>query len=257
MARIRTIKPSFFRSEDVSALPLRARLTWIGLWTQCDDSGRTKDNARLIKGDIWPLDDVSLRDIEDDLETLAAHGRIVRYEVDGRRYLAITNWRDHQTIHKASESRYPEPPDPLPHSSGTSAAPVPEHGGTGDPWKGKEGKGREGTRARGDTNPNAPPRHCPEHEDQPDPPPCGACADARRHREKWDREQAAVAAAEQSRRAREQAETARLAIAACRLCDDQGYRGRVPCTHDPNAETRARSGLAAARAAAPARKEPR
>lgn len=49
MARIRTIKPSFFRSEDVAALPLRARLLWIGLWTQCDDQGRTKDNKQLIK----------------------------------------------------------------------------------------------------------------------------------------------------------------------------------------------------------------
>lgn len=40
MAKIRSIKPDFFTSEDVSALPLRARLTWIGLWTHCDDHGR-------------------------------------------------------------------------------------------------------------------------------------------------------------------------------------------------------------------------
>jgi hypothetical protein len=251
MARIRTIKPSFFRSEDVSALPLRARLTWIGLWTQCDDAGRTKDNARLIKGDIWPLDEVSLRDIEDDLETLADHGRIVRYEVDGRRYLAITNWRDHQTIQKASTSRYPPPPDDY----GAFPVVLPEDGDSPTPRKGREGKGREGRRARGPDDPNAPPRHCPEHEDQPDPPPCGACADARRHREKWDRERAAEAADEQSRRAREQAEANRLAIDACRLCDDRGYLGRTVCTHDPYAYERARNGVAAARAAA-ARKEP-
>lgn len=82
MPRIRSIKPSFFLSEDVAALPLRARLLWIGLWTHCDDAGRAKDNARLIKGAVWPLDNVTLADIEDDLATLADHGRIVRYEVD-------------------------------------------------------------------------------------------------------------------------------------------------------------------------------
>lgn len=109
MPRIRSIKPGFFRSEDVSALPFRARLTWVGLWTHCDDQGRAKDNSRLIKGDVWPLDNVSLRDIDEDLETLADHGRIVRYEVDGKRYLEIVNWHAHQSISKPSPSRIPAP----------------------------------------------------------------------------------------------------------------------------------------------------
>ncbi|MGH3095485.1 MAG: hypothetical protein ACRDMV_05730 [Streptosporangiales bacterium] len=152
MPRIRTIKPGFFRSEDVSTLPLRARLTWIGLWTHCDDQGRTKDNARLIKGDIWPLDDVSLRDIEEDLETLSAHGRIVRYEVDGRCYLAVTNWSDHQRIQKPSPSNIP-PPSDLSSSAGTdrsgsATGTVVEDSGTTTGGKGKEGKGKEGSSAR-------------------------------------------------------------------------------------------------------------
>jgi hypothetical protein len=45
MPRIRSIKPDFFKSEDVAALPLRARLLWIGLWTQCDDHGRTRTRS--------------------------------------------------------------------------------------------------------------------------------------------------------------------------------------------------------------------
>lgn len=96
MARIRNIKPEFFTSEAVSALPLRARLTWIGLWTHCDNHGRARDNVKLIKAAVWPLDNVSLRDIEEDLATLAEQGRIVRYEVDGKRYLEVTNWGEHQ-----------------------------------------------------------------------------------------------------------------------------------------------------------------
>lgn len=113
MARIRTIKPDFFKSEDVSALPMRARLTWIGLWTQCDDHGRYKDSARLIKGDLWSLEDVSLRDIEDDLAALAEAGRIVRYAVEGKPYLAIVNWHAHQAINRPSKPKHPGPPRPL------------------------------------------------------------------------------------------------------------------------------------------------
>jgi hypothetical protein len=44
--------------SDRSVPPVghRARLTWIGLWTQCDDQGRTKDHVKLIKADVWPPD---------------------------------------------------------------------------------------------------------------------------------------------------------------------------------------------------------
>lgn len=110
MARIRTIKPSFFTSEDVAELSFRARLTWIGLWTHCDDEGRAKDNVKLIKAAVWPLDDVSFEDVEADLAELAERGRIVRYEVDGRRYLEVVNWRAHQKINRPSPSKFPPPP---------------------------------------------------------------------------------------------------------------------------------------------------
>ena len=198
MARIRTIKPGFFRSEDVSALPLRARLLWIGLWTQCDDQGRTKDNVKLIKADVWPLDPVSLADIEEDLETLADHGRIVRYEVDGRRYLEIVNWGDHQSINRPTPSKLPAPP----LSTGNGSYPqVRTHAQLSEDspqeGKGKEGKGRE-TRARAregaDTEPTPatpPPKTCPKHPNGTTDP-CGPCKTARLAAEQWDTEQAAA-----------------------------------------------------------------
>lgn len=217
MARIRSIKPSFFTSDDVSALPLRARLTWIGLWTQCDDAGRTKDHARLIKAAIWPLDNVSLADIEEDLNTLYSQGRIVRYEVDNQRFLEIVNWHDHQKIDHPSKSRIPPPgagtlvepstngARPLHEDStnprpGTSEMPEVIHRRTltedsANPRgrKGREGRGREGTRAREATAAEhapsipspEPPFQCPDHQGMAKPPPCGACADARRVHEAW------------------------------------------------------------------------
>lgn len=332
MARIRSIKPSFFKSDDVSALPLRARLTWIGLWTQCDDQGRTKDHARLIKADVWPLDDVSIRDIEDDLETLAAHGRIVRYEVDGQRYLEITNWRVHQAIQKPTPSRIPPPPNGV-----APAAEVPRSGaaeprdtgradnssnatgalqedsgsptsGKGKERKGREGKGRAGARdqpppatpapgpatflppkspdtitnadrppsgpsramrlgAEGDQlveglapagntsadrpeprEASVPPSRCAQHIDDPTPPPCGPCADARRAHDTWQRDQARADQTRRSTEARHRAATARAAIDACQLCDQRGYLPNArQCGHDPERVTG--RGAAAARAA--------
>lgn len=193
MARIRTIKPSFFQSDDVSALPLRARLTWIGLWTHCDDAGRTKDHARLIKAAIWPLDNVSLSDIEEDLETLADQGRIVRYEVDGQRYLEITNWRAHQAIQKPTPSRIPAPSN----VSRNGAGHLPEESDSTTSGKGREGRGREGKGNAREAEPDLPaaepatpepPSKCPDHKHLTNPPNCGACADARRAHDTWETE---------------------------------------------------------------------
>ncbi len=183
MARIRTIKPSFFKSDDVSVLPMRARLTWIGLWTQCDDQGRTKDHLRLIKADVWPLDNVSLADIEEDLSTLAAHGRIVRYEVDGQRFLEVTNWSEHQKINRPTPSKIPPPPEPS-----ESHAPLSESTGSPHDRKGRERKGREGSARETAVHEPEPPQRCPEHINTRKPPPCGNCADARRHHDHWSKE---------------------------------------------------------------------
>ena len=198
MPRIRTIKPSFFASEDVSALPLRARLTWIGLWTHCDDAGRAKDNVKLIKAAVWPLDNVGLADVEEDLITLADHGRIVRYAVEGQRFLEVTNWSEHQKISKRTDSRIPppptSPPGALPEDSRNIHGGLPED--SGEEGKGREGKGRD-ARAPASTTPDAPPpppgeppSKCPRHIGDPSPPPCGACADARRAHDAWERQRA-------------------------------------------------------------------
>jgi hypothetical protein len=203
MPRIRSIKPSFFKSDDVSALPMRARLTWIGLWTQCDDHGRYKDSARLIKGDVWSLDDVSLRDIEEDLEILEQERRVVRYEVDGKRYLAIVNWHAHQAINRPGKPRYPAPPTPLGSAdpddenhcevcakpgtaSAVTASPIAHDTLTEDSRQ--EGKGREGKGgdARDGVSNEPPAPRCPRHIDDPKPPNCGPCGDARKARTRWE-----------------------------------------------------------------------
>jgi len=110
MARIRTIKPHFFRSYDVVALSYRARLTWIGLWTYVDDEGRGRDDARIIKGELWALeDDVTWKDVQRDLTELSRSAHVIRYTVEGRDYLAIPTWNEHQVISRPTQSKFPAP----------------------------------------------------------------------------------------------------------------------------------------------------
>ncbi len=96
--------------------------------------------------------------------------------------------------------------------------------------------------------------HCPEHADNPDPPPCRACRDARLLRKTLAAEQTTHDLRDvQLRRqqvARDRAEASRLAIEACRQCDPTGYlpSGGL-CPHDPATADRARRGAAEARAA--------
>lgn len=191
MPRIRTIKPDFFTSDTVSSLRLRTRLTWVGLWTHCDDYGRCRDNVKLIKAAVWPLDDVSLRDIESDITDLDSAGVLFRYAVGDKRYIQITNWEEHQKVDRPSKSAIPAPSE-LPLNHAPAELPADTRDGLASPresasrardGKGKEGNGREGN-ARADAR-EPPPRTCGQHATTAVPPKCGQCADARRLHDAW------------------------------------------------------------------------
>jgi hypothetical protein len=112
MARIRTIKPEAFVSESLAEVSVEAERTFFGLLTQADDHGRHRDNAAIIAGLLWPLraEHTSVH-VEDDLQQLANAGLICRYTgCDGRRYLHIVTWSEHQKIDKPSQSRLPSCP---------------------------------------------------------------------------------------------------------------------------------------------------
>ncbi|WP_371796008.1 hypothetical protein [Streptomyces sp. NBC_01718] len=109
MARIRTIKPEFFTSLTIADLTPEQRLTFIGLWTHCDDEGRAVDDARLIKAAVWPLDDRTAADVEGDLAALTESSLITRYVLNRKPFLAVNGWREHQRINRPTPSRHPAP----------------------------------------------------------------------------------------------------------------------------------------------------
>lgn len=172
MSRIRSIKPTFFRSRSVKKLTDKAKLVWVGLWNVADDDGRLLDELGILIGDLWALS-VTEAKLDKALDELHNQGRIVRYEVAGQSYIQVTGW-DHQRINRPTPSTIP----PVPLTDVSVRAP---RGLTG----GKEGIGRD---KEGEASVDAePPLFCPSHPNGSNAS-CGPCADARRVHGKWERD---------------------------------------------------------------------
>ncbi|MFZ3470386.1 hypothetical protein ACODT3_24570 [Streptomyces sp. 4.24] len=112
MARIRTIKPEAFLSEDLASVDVTAVLTFFGLLTQADDNGRFLAHPAIIAGVLWPLRaEHTPANVANDLEQLEAAGLICRYTgCDGKNYLHFVTWDKHQKIDRPSASRMPRCP---------------------------------------------------------------------------------------------------------------------------------------------------
>ena len=142
MARIRTIKPEFFRSRSLAKCDRDARLTFAGLWTEADDHGRGVADPRILKGALWALDDdVTHQHVSAHLDVLVATGHIRIYESGGETYFEIANWTDHQaSAYRRGEAKHPVPETYL---EDTSRDGVQESAGRTDERAGREGN-REG-----------------------------------------------------------------------------------------------------------------
>lgn len=111
MARMRTIKPETFTSETLSLVSVHARWTFAGLWTYCDDEGRGRALPALIKAAIWPLDDdVTAKDVAVHLDELETRHLICRYQADGKSYLHVVNFGEHQKPNRPLPSKQPRCP---------------------------------------------------------------------------------------------------------------------------------------------------
>ena len=132
MARIRTIKPEFFTSDDIVSLTPLARLFYVSLWCEADREGRLAWKPRTLKLRYLPGDDCSIEALAGEL---IDGGLIVIYEVAGKEYAEIPGFARHQVINNR-ESNSVIPPR-VKHASGTRQARVQAEG------KGREGKGKE------------------------------------------------------------------------------------------------------------------
>lgn len=109
MARIRSIKPEFFTSDQLAECSTNARLLFIGMWVFADDKGRHAANMRKLKLEIFPGDSFSDADIAMWFRELWLAGLIQVYKsrTDGV-FFVISGWR-HQKIDRPQPARFPCP----------------------------------------------------------------------------------------------------------------------------------------------------
>jgi len=109
MPRARNIKPGFFMNEELAECDLAARLVFIGLWSLADREGRLEDRPKRIRAFVFPYEDY---DVDELLNQLQEHGFIIRYKVEGNKYIQVVNFKKHQRPHpKEAASQIPAPPE--------------------------------------------------------------------------------------------------------------------------------------------------
>ena len=111
---IRSIKPEFWRSRDITALSWDARLVFIGLWSYVDDNGVGRFDLASIAGDLFvqdlcdnPRD--TLARLSRALQQIISNGLAVVYEIESKDFIFITGWNKHQRIDRPNKARLPLP----------------------------------------------------------------------------------------------------------------------------------------------------
>jgi hypothetical protein len=117
LARGRMISKSVSTSRKFAALAMEAgklgefaQTLYLLMIPHADDFGRLEGDPFTIKHLVLPISPRSERDFETALQAIATVGLIVWYEVDGRRFVQIVSFDEHQTgLHKRTASRFPDP----------------------------------------------------------------------------------------------------------------------------------------------------
>lgn len=105
MSRIRTIKPEFWRHEELSELPEATHLLAASLLNYADDDGYFNANHKLIRAECCPLRELSVS-IPDSLSHLCNIGYLkLGTAEDGKRYGKIVKFREHQKINRPTPSK--------------------------------------------------------------------------------------------------------------------------------------------------------
>jgi len=146
MSRIRSIHPGFFTDEDMVQVSRDARLLFLGLGVEADDKGTFEWKLTTIKMRLFPADHV---DIDTLLAELVSIDAVSSYEIDGRKYGAIRNFRKYQRPKKPNDVH------PMPDQFRTyvglgavSSEPVPQQFGTGSEIAPQMEDGGEDVRGR-------------------------------------------------------------------------------------------------------------
>ena len=114
MARLRNriVKAEFWTDGELLRWPRDKRTTYKGLWALAEDSGCLEDDPFTWKLMLWPSpvdSDITVGQLETWRDELIAAGKMIPYEAEGKTYLYLTKFHQHE------HPRNPQRPDlPLP-----------------------------------------------------------------------------------------------------------------------------------------------
>jgi len=113
MARIRSVKPEFWESEELAVLSRDARLLYIATWNIADDEGLLRWTGPYLKSSAFIYDDdLTVEGVAALMVELEDAGLVVTYRV-GLKRLAhgwIPSFRKHQKPNRPQQSKLPAPP---------------------------------------------------------------------------------------------------------------------------------------------------
>jgi hypothetical protein len=148
MPRIRTIKPEFFKDEDlIETCNFQTRLFFAGLWLYADRAGRLEYRPKYLKAELFPYESADIEKMvrklaNPDVENKPEKKFLIVYQVGSKKFLEIVEFLKHQKPHHTERVSLIPEYNELEHL--TVISPLKD----GDNLfkkgrKGKEGKGRE------------------------------------------------------------------------------------------------------------------
>lgn len=157
MARIRSIHPGLFTDEAFVGLSSDAQVFLMGLWTESDDQGVFEWKPTTLRMRLRPTKDGP---VEHLLAELCAAKCIKNYELNGRQYGAVRNFRKYQrpkspnSIHPITDEirTYVALATSISEIDEDEKPPIPRNGETGPQMeeggdkREEEGEGKKGKR---------------------------------------------------------------------------------------------------------------
>ena len=112
MTKSRMISEDFFQSESIAELTMRQRNLVLGIIANADDQGRIRGHPQWLRSRIFPYDDFTTKDIENDIQVISkSNNTILLYKAKGKRCIQLTNWWEYQKLQWAKPSDLPAPDD--------------------------------------------------------------------------------------------------------------------------------------------------
>lgn len=123
----RIIKESICTSDSIDSLSWFEEVLFYRLIVSCDDFGRFDGRTAVIKNRLFPLkENLTLKNVAEAINKLARTGLVTLYEHDGRPFLLLPTWNEHQLI-RAKKSKYPDPPASICKQMQTDASKCPRN----------------------------------------------------------------------------------------------------------------------------------